>query len=89
MSRRAAAPDGAASPTVDIGQWHVDLADRVTGRDDGGGEVTLTPTEWKLLEAFVRHPGKLIGQRQMLAEVWGPNSPLRPARTSPAPRPWC
>ncbi len=30
------------------------------------------PTEWKLLEAFVRHPGKLIGQRQLLTEVWGP-----------------
>ena len=37
-----------------------------------GGEVKLTPTEWKLLEAFVRHPGKLIGQRQLLTEVWGP-----------------
>ena len=70
VTRRAAAPDGAGSPTVDIGPWRVDLADRrVTG---DGGEVKLTPTEWKLLEAFVRHPGKLIGQRQLLTEVWGP-----------------
>jgi two-component system KDP operon response regulator KdpE len=71
VTRRATAPDGGGSPTVDIGQWHVDLADRrVSGSD--GGEVKLTPTEWKLLEVFVRHPGKLIGQRQLLTEVWGP-----------------
>jgi two-component system KDP operon response regulator KdpE len=71
VTRRAAAPDG-GEPAVDIGGWRVDLVDRrVTG---DGGEVKLTPTEWKLLEAFVRHPGKLIGQRQLLTEVWGPAS---------------
>jgi two-component system KDP operon response regulator KdpE len=70
VTRRATAPDGAGTPTVDVGAWTVDLADRrVTG---AAGEVKLTPTEWKLLEAFVRHPGKLIGQRQLLTEVWGP-----------------
>jgi two-component system KDP operon response regulator KdpE len=70
VTRRAVVPDGAGVPAVDVGQWRVDLADRrVTG---DGGEVKLTPTEWKLLEAFVRHPGKLIGQRQLLTEVWGP-----------------
>jgi two-component system KDP operon response regulator KdpE len=73
VARRAATPDGTGSPAVDIGPWRVDLADRrVTGGDGTGGEVKLTPTEWKLLEAFVRHPGKLIGQRQLLTEVWGP-----------------
>jgi two-component system, OmpR family, KDP operon response regulator KdpE len=71
VTRRATAPDG-GTPAVDIGGWRVDLVDRrVTG---DGGEVKLTPTEWKLLEAFVRHPGKLIGQRQLLTEVWGPAS---------------
>ena len=70
VTRRTVAPDGSGSPAVDIGRWQVDLADRrVTG---DGDEVKLTPTEWKLLEAFVRHPGKLIGQRQLLTEVWGP-----------------
>jgi two-component system KDP operon response regulator KdpE len=70
VTRRAIAPDGAGSPAVDIGRWRVDLAERrVTG---DGDEVKLTPTEWKLLEAFVRHPGKLVGQRQLLTEVWGP-----------------
>jgi two-component system KDP operon response regulator KdpE len=71
VTRRATAPDG-GMPAVDVGSWRVDLADRqVTG---DGGEVKLTPTEWKLLEVFLRHPGKLIGQRQLLTEVWGPAS---------------
>jgi two-component system KDP operon response regulator KdpE len=70
VTRRATAPDGTGTPTVKVGAWTIDLADRrVTG---DGGEVKLTPTEWKLLEAFVRHPGKLIGQRQLVTEVWGP-----------------
>ena len=37
-----------------------------------GADVRLTPTEWHLLEVLVRHPGKLLSQRQLLAEVWGP-----------------
>ena len=34
--------------------------------------IRLTPTEWHLLEVLLRHPGKLMSQRQLLAEVWGP-----------------
>ena len=52
----------------------VDLAARrVTVRDgDGVVDVRLTPTEWHLLEVLLRHPGKLLSQRQLLTEVWGP-----------------
>jgi two-component system KDP operon response regulator KdpE len=35
-------------------------------------QVHLTPTEWQLLQALVRHPGRLVTQRQLLQEVWGP-----------------
>jgi two-component system, OmpR family, KDP operon response regulator KdpE len=35
-------------------------------------ETRLTPTEWRLLEALVRHPGKLVTQQQLITEVWGP-----------------
>ena len=70
VTRRRGRPDGAGSADRRLGTWRVDLADRrVTG---DGGEVQLTPTEWQLLEALVRNPGKLIGQRQLLTEVWGP-----------------
>jgi two-component system KDP operon response regulator KdpE len=37
-----------------------------------GTDIRLTPTEWHLLEVLLRHPGKLLSQRQLLAEVWGP-----------------
>jgi len=60
-----------AVPALRIGQHTVDLADRSVRRDDGT-EVKLTPTQWSVLEKLVRHPGKLISQRQLLQEVWGP-----------------
>ncbi len=61
-------------------------ADSVTGRrvgvgPEGGGragvtgpegEVRLTPTEWGLVEVLVRNAGKLVSQRQLLQDVWGP-----------------
>ena len=34
--------------------------------------VRLTPTEWGLVEVLVRTAGKLVSQRQLLQEVWGP-----------------
>jgi len=37
-----------------------------------GSEVHLTPTEWGMLEVLVRHRGKLVGQKALLQEVWGP-----------------
>jgi two-component system KDP operon response regulator KdpE len=66
--RRATAEDN--QPAVTIGAFTVDLASKtVTG---GGEPVRLTPTEWHLLEALVRNPGKLVGQPQLLRELWGP-----------------
>lgn len=58
-------------PAVTVGGAMVDLsAKRVTL--DSGEDVRLTPTEWHLLEVLIRHPGKLMSQRQLLSEVWGP-----------------
>jgi two-component system KDP operon response regulator KdpE len=62
VTRRTAGDDGAVA--VDLG------ARRVSSRT--GGDVRLTPTEWRLLDALVRHPGKLIGRQQLITEVWGP-----------------
>jgi two-component system, OmpR family, KDP operon response regulator KdpE len=66
-------------PTVRIGDCLVDLttktiraAERTTGHEELSGDVHLTPTEWHLLEMLLRNPGKLISQRQLLTEVWGP-----------------
>lgn len=57
-------------PVVTFGSVAVDLTARKVVRD--GEDVRLTPTEWHLLEVLVRNPGKLLSQRQLLAEVWGP-----------------
>jgi two-component system KDP operon response regulator KdpE len=37
-----------------------------------GAEVHLTPNEYKLLQVLLRHAGKVLTQRQLLNEVWGP-----------------
>jgi two-component system KDP operon response regulator KdpE len=74
LSRRSGS--GEEPPQVAIGQYVVDLANRVvTGPptyDGDAATVRLTPTEWKLLEILVRHPGKLVSKRQLLTAVWGP-----------------
>jgi two-component system, OmpR family, KDP operon response regulator KdpE len=54
-----------------MGELKVDLAQRQVFR--GGQQVHLTPTEYKLLVALVRHAGKLLTHRQLLQEVWGSN----------------
>jgi two-component system KDP operon response regulator KdpE len=56
--------------TIATDAFTIDLAARrVTGP---AGEIRLTPTEWHLLETLAREPGKLITQRQLLQQVWGP-----------------
>jgi two-component system KDP operon response regulator KdpE len=66
--RRSSPADEAAVVTTKA--FTVDLgAKRVTTPE---GDIRLTPTEWQLVELLVRHPGKLLSQRQLLQEVWGP-----------------
>ena len=65
--RRAGAPE---PQTVEAGDLRIDLQDRRVLR--AGAEVRLTPTEWGLLAALVTRPGRLVPQRQLLHEVWGP-----------------
>ena len=37
-----------------------------------GTTVRLTPTEWAILEVLARNRGRLVTQRQLLQDVWGP-----------------
>jgi two-component system, OmpR family, KDP operon response regulator KdpE len=60
-----------ADEVVETAAFRIELAAKRVLRD--GVEVRLTPTEWGLLEALVRRPGRLVGQRQLLHEVWGPS----------------
>ncbi|MCU1374589.1 MAG: Transcriptional regulatory protein KdpE [Actinomycetia bacterium] len=38
----------------------------------GDEVVRLTPKEWQVVTLLVRNPGKLVSQRQLLQDVWGP-----------------
>ncbi|TDC83912.1 response regulator [Micromonospora sp. KC606] len=71
VTRRHSHDTEAPGPTARIGRHTVDLAARTVTRDDGAA-VRLTPTQWGVLEQLLRNPGKLITQRQLLRDVWGP-----------------
>jgi two-component system KDP operon response regulator KdpE len=67
--RRVAPNEESAS--VQTRHFTVDLAAHRVIR--GGEDVHLTPTEWGVVETLVRHPGRLVTQRQLLQAVWGPH----------------
>jgi len=61
---------GGGTPVIHTAAFTIDLAAKRASRD--GADVRLTPTEWHLLEVLARTPGRLVGHRQLLREVWGP-----------------
>ncbi len=67
VARRTA---GKQEPVFRLENLRIDLAQRQVFVDEK--EVHLTPIEYKLLTALVRHAGKVITHRQLLTEVWGP-----------------
>ena len=71
--RRARTPavSEPAPAALEDGDFRIDLEARsVTVR---GAEVHLTPKEYDLLVYFVRHAGKVLTHRTLLAAVWGGN----------------
>lgn len=71
VTRRHTSGTDPTGPTARLGHHTVDLAAH-TVTTDHGTEVKLTPTQWRVLETLLRNPGKLISQRQLLHDVWGP-----------------
>ena len=69
--RAAGRRAGSDLPVVEAGALTIDVRARQVTRD--GSVVRLTPTEWGLLEALVRRPGRLVSQQDLLHEVWGPS----------------
>lgn len=69
--RRAEPAGGGGDAVVETDGFTVDLAAKKVNR--GGRDVRLTPTEWHLLEVLVRAGGRLVAQKQLLREVWGPS----------------
>jgi two-component system KDP operon response regulator KdpE len=73
---RRVPPAEAAQTVVTAGDFRIDLESRsvkVAGRD-----VHLTPKEFDLLVYLVRHAGKVVTHRTLLATVWGPESTEQP-----------
>jgi two-component system, OmpR family, KDP operon response regulator KdpE len=63
--------DGEDDVLVRTDTFTVNLVKKKVDRE--GRDVRLTPTEWHLLEVLVRNTGRLVGQKQLLQEVWGPS----------------
>ncbi|WP_394619625.1 response regulator [Lentzea sp. JNUCC 0626] len=57
-------------PLVQTATFTVDFTVKRVHR--GEREVHLTPTEWGILEILARNPDRLVTQKQLLQEVWGP-----------------
>jgi two-component system, OmpR family, KDP operon response regulator KdpE len=57
-------------PQVQFGLITVDLGERRVVR--GSHTIHLSPTEYRLLSALLRHPGRVVTHEQLLGEVWGP-----------------
>jgi two-component system KDP operon response regulator KdpE len=58
--------------TLAIGDLVIDTAARTVRR--AGEDIHLTPTEWELLRAFLRHAGKTLTHHQLFRSVWAASS---------------
>jgi len=68
LLRRSA---GELTETCRFGEVEVDFARGEVRR--AGRIVDVTPLEFKVLTAFVRHPGRVLTRQQLLDEAWGPD----------------
>jgi len=62
--------EGSSSARIGFGDVEVDLARRVVSR--AGTDVHLTKIEYRLLSVLLANPGKVLTQRHLMQEVWGP-----------------
>ena len=72
LLRRQSRGSESATPLIAFGEVAVDLSRRVVTRN--GDPLHLTPIEYRLLCVLIANTGKVITQRHLLREVWGPSS---------------
>ena len=70
VRRTESTPLAPETVLVTTDDFTIDLLAKRATRD--GNDIRLTPTEWHLLEVLIHHRGRLVGQKQLLQEVWGP-----------------
>ncbi len=68
LLRRAA---GAEGDSLSVGKLKLDPASHRVSSE--GGEVTLGPTEYRLLKFFMSQPERVFSRAQVLDRVWGGN----------------
>ena len=71
LLRRKSRTGEDSSPLIAFGEVQVDFSKLTVLRR--GDAVHLTPIEYKLLSALLSHPGKVMTQKALLQEVWGPS----------------
>ena len=71
LLRRRSRSGETASPVIEFSTTVVDLSRRMVSR--AGEPVHLTPIEYRLLSALLAQPGKVLTQRNLLREIWGPS----------------
>jgi len=72
VALRRHATGNASEPVIHFGDIQVDFSTRRIQR--GTEEIHLTPIEFRLLAVLLNNPGKVLTQRQLLSQVWGPNA---------------
>jgi two-component system OmpR family response regulator len=75
LARRQAVATAADSWELRHHDLVLDLRARTARRGDA--TVELTPTEWRLLEFFLRHPGQALSRRQIVDYVWSYGDPVQ------------
>jgi DNA-binding response OmpR family regulator len=61
--------DEASSTRLEVGNIRMDLVGRRVERN--GTPIKLSPTEFGLLAAFMRHPNQVLTRQDLLRSVWG------------------
>jgi two-component system KDP operon response regulator KdpE len=69
LRHAAGAPSG-SEPVFRTGELAVDLERRSVSVGDS--EVHLSPNEFALMKAFISHPNRVLTDRMLLQQVWGP-----------------
>jgi two-component system KDP operon response regulator KdpE len=67
---RRAVPAPTPDKIVHMGDIEVDLDRRIVSRN--GEQISLTRTEWMLLQHLASNPGKVMLNAELLTKVWGP-----------------
>ncbi len=71
QNANARSGQGAPTDIFEFGDIRVDLSARVVTK--ASAEVHLTPIEYRLLGVLITNVGRVLTQRLLLREVWGPS----------------